>query len=143
VTATLRAAGRPVGEREGPWYDEHIKIHEYAGMTSTAREIAANGCPVLLSGPFSGPIHDPGAWAAFTASLGAVGVHLVWVYCDERTLRERIVARGSERDGAKLADFTGYVARIRPEKPPAVPHILIDNTGPPAATARQVAAIVG
>jgi predicted kinase len=143
VTATLEAAGRPVGEREGPWYDEHIKIHEYAGLTRTAREIVRHGCPVLLSGPFSGPIHHPARWAAWVLELGALRVQLVWVYCDERTLRERIVARGSERDGAKLADFAAYVARIRPERPPAVPHILIDNTGTPIDTAEQVAAVVG
>lgn len=143
VTATLAAAARPIGEREGPWYDEHIKIHEYAGLTRTAHEIARHGCPVLLSGPFSGPIHDPAAWDAWTKQLGAPGVHLVWVYCDERTLRERIAERGSERDGAKLADFAAYVARIRPERRPAVPHILIDNTGTPAATAEQIGAIVG
>lgn len=142
VAAVLRSAGRPPGEREGPWYDEHIKSHEYAGLTATAREIAAHGCPVLLGGPFSGPIHDPLVWTRWVAELGGGRVRLIWVYCDERTLRDRIAARGSERDGVKLADFAAYLARIRPSQPPAVPHFMVDNRSGVDDLAPQVDSIV-
>jgi len=143
VAATLASAGRPPGEREGPWYDEHVKVHEYAGMAATAREIRAWGCPVLLSGPFTQQIHDGGSWRAWVDGLGGGTVRLVWVRSDAATLRHRLIARGSGRDTGKLTDFAAFTARMRLDDAPAVPHTVIDNRlTAPATLADQLAALL-
>jgi predicted kinase len=142
VAATLDAAGRPPGEREGPWYDEHVKVHEYAGMTATAREVRRYGCPVLLSGPFTQQIHDAGRWRSWVEALGGGQVRLVWVRSDAATLRERLAARASGRDSGKLADFAAFTARMRLDDVPAVPHAVVDNRRTaPAPLAEQLAAL--
>jgi predicted kinase len=120
VASTLRAAGRMHGEREGQWYDEHIKSDEYGGLIATAREIRAGGCPVVVVAPFTSPIHDADAWAEMVDDLGGEPVRLVWVHCTVPTLRRRLIARDSDRDTGKLADFDRFVARIRLTEPPAV-----------------------
>lgn len=143
VASVLDSAGRPAGEREGPWYDEHIKAHEYGGMTATAREIRGYGCPVLLSAPFTQQIHDAGRWRSWVADLGGGAVRLVWVRSDAATLRRRLEARGSGRDTEKLADFAAFTASMRLGAEPAAPHVTIDNRRTAGATLEaQVAAAI-
>ncbi len=142
VAATLAAAGRPPGEREGAWYDAHIKVHEYGGLAAVTREIRAHGCPVLVTGPFTTAIHDARRWAEWVAELGGPRVRLVWVLTDAATLRRRLLARGSPRDAGKLADLDTFLARMRAGCPPPVPHLAIDNRdGAPDVTDQLRAAL--
>lgn len=143
VAEVLAAHGRPYGEREGDWYDAHVKRHEYAGLTAAAREVRRSGCGVLLVAPFTTQIRDLQRWAAWVDELGREPVRLVWVRCDVDTLRRRLHQRGRRRDGGKLADFAAFVGRMRPDDPPPVPHLAVDAGDGAADVVDQLAHLLG
>jgi predicted kinase len=127
VAAILAAAQRPPGEREGSWYDKHIKAHEYNGMTAVAREIRSKGCPVLLCAPFTKQIHDVATWNAWVAQLGGEPVRLLWVRSDAASLHHYLTTRNFERDSMKIANFDAFIASMHLDTEPAVEHVTIDN----------------
>lgn len=141
VVEVLAAYDRPFGEREGPFYDEHVKAHEYGGMTAAARQIRGFGCPVMLVAPFTTQIRRPDRWRQWVHELGGDPVRLVWIRSDPEVLRRRILERGRDRDGGKLEDFATFLGRMSPGTPPPVPHLEIDNTGGLPELVRQVGAL--
>jgi len=143
VAEVQQAHGRAAGEREGSWYDRHVKVHEYGGITAAARQIRGAGCPVMLVAPFTGQIRDPGRWASWVDELGGGPATLIWVRTRVGTLHARLRSRGSGLDVGKLAAFDDFVARMRPEEPPPVPHEMIDNDGDLAALVGQIEGLAG
>ncbi|MEV6527229.1 AAA family ATPase [Longispora sp. NPDC051575] len=127
VTTTLSVAGRPNGEREGAWYNAHVKPHEYDGLAQTAAQIRAHGCPVLLCAPFTEQIHDQDTWDSYVDALGGGHVELIWVRSDPHTLRTRITARALDRDAGKLQHWDAFLTGVRLGAAPVVAHREIDN----------------
>lgn len=142
VAEVLRAHGRPYGEREGTWYDEHVKIHEYGGLTAAARQIRRSGASPVLVAPFTQALREPGRWERWVEELGGGQVRLVWVRLDPLTLYERLLARARRRDSGKLADFEAFAARMRSDVPPVVPHLTVDTSGPREALPDAVGAVL-
>jgi predicted kinase len=138
VTEVLSAHRRPHGEREGPWYDEHIKRHEYAGLTAAASEIRQAGCPVMLVGPFTEQVRDTAKWQCWVHDLGGEPVRLVWIRSDPPTVRQRLQTRGLARDAGKLAAFDAFAERTRPNQAPPAPHLEIDNRHGATALSTQL-----
>lgn len=141
VAEVQRNHRRDSGEREGSWYDEHVKVHEYEGLAAATRQIRALGCPVILVAPFTSQIRSAELFESWLATLGGPPATLIWVRTDPETLKARLLARGSDRDSGKLTAFEEFLARMQPDVPPPVAHRAIDNADGAAPLSAQLSAL--
>jgi predicted kinase len=112
----------------------------YEGLVDSAAGAAQAGAHVVIAAPFTRERRDPRAWGELCdrcAEAGAEAV-LVWMRVPEATLRERLAARGAERDASKLANLDEWLRETSPETPPNVPHIELDGTRAADVAARAL-----
>nr|CTQ93327.1 putative P-loop ATPase [Kibdelosporangium sp. MJ126-NF4] len=131
VEAALEKFGIAPSDRESDVYLSVLRPTEYEALIATMVENVSCGNSAIVTAPFIRELSDE-AWceriAANLSSLGAE-LHVVWVRCDEPTMKSYIKQRGAARDSNKLANWDKYVAGINLEFVPAIEHTIIDNSG--------------
>jgi len=115
VQAALEALGHDPTDRESnPTYVARIMPLEYRALFAVAADNLALGHSVVLDAPFVAYLDDPGFLSRSMAIAGwpATNVHVVHVRAGADVVRTRLLARGLDRDRAKLADWDTYWARF-------------------------------
>jgi predicted kinase len=113
----------------------------YETIAAVAEENLQVGIPVVLVAPFSRERRDPNAWEALDARLRAAGGSplLVWLQLEPAAVVSRLRARGAERDLAKLADPSSFLAALD-HAAPAGPHLVVNAEATPVDIAQEILA---
>jgi predicted kinase len=115
VRAGLGLAGLDPDDRDSPAYKRAFRDAVYEAMFDLA---VANlpHVPVVLAGPFTREGGEADWPERLERRLGVRAVlHFVW--CPPELRRQRMIARGEERDRPKLRDWDAYAASCREERP--------------------------
>lgn len=125
-------------DRDSPLFLQHLRDPEYRGLIDTARDNLELGVGALVVGPLSREIRErqlfDRAWLGIDTLGEEIALRVVWVYTDEPTARERIVARGHPDDAYKLAHWDEYrQRRFVPDGDITEGLLMFDNTAPIAA----------
>jgi len=125
VRAGLILAGLDPNDRDSPAYKAAYRDTVYETLYDLAASSLPN-LPVVIAGPFTrecGLVDWP---QQLEQRLGRLPeIHFVW--CPPDLRRQRIIARGEERDLPKLAEWEKYVVLCR-EEPPVFPHRMVLTT---------------
>jgi len=119
VRAGLELAGMNPDDRDSPAYKKAYRDAVYETLFDLGRS-HLKYLPVVIAGPFTREGGE-GDWPERLKKLLGVMPSFHYVWCSPQKRRERVMARGEERDGSKLKDWENHVAACR-EEPPVFPH---------------------
>jgi predicted kinase len=122
-----------------------IRDNLYAALYRITGENLRIGNSVLLDAPHIRQAQDP-EWCRWIQDLAAeagASLRAIRCYCREDVLRQRLEARGEERDRWKLENWHAFLAEQPPRTPIPFPHLDLDTEQPlKANVARAVSYIL-
>jgi predicted kinase len=124
VQAGMEAAGLSRDDRDSPSYKEIFREPAYEALFQLAEANLAQ-LPVVVVGPFTRESQDA-AWPARLEGRFEVPVEVHFVFCQPEVRRARMIARGEDRDLAKLEKWDEYL-RTTAEEQPVFPHVWVDT----------------
>ncbi len=131
VRAGMQLAGLDPDDRDSPEYKRAYRDAVYEAMFDLAAANLAH-VPVVLAGPFTREGGEADWPERLERRLGVRPLlHFVW--CPLELRRERMLARGEQRDRPKLRDWARYAASCREERP-VWEHVFVDTGVQPASS---------
>jgi predicted kinase len=109
-----------------------IRDNLYAALYRITGENLRIGNSVLLDAPHIRQVQDP-EWCRWIQGLAADAgalLRAIRCYCREELLRQRLEARGEERDRWKLENWDAVLAEQPPRVPIPFPHLDLDTEQP-------------
>lgn len=104
-------AGQPYN-RSSDFFEEHIRDYEYECVIDLALDALDYNDMVLINAPFTREIRDMEYINNLKKMLAQKGAKLVviWVQTSPEIVHQRMIARNSDRDTWKLANWDKYIA---------------------------------
>lgn len=130
VEAALESMGLSRHDRESDGYLRIIRPAEYNALTEAVTENLQCGNSVVMTAPFIRELRDQAWCDRFEANIASQGaqLHVVWVRCDEDTMRTYLQHRGAARDTSKLENWSQYMADVDLNYTPKIRHQIVDNS---------------
>ncbi len=107
------AADKPYN-RSSEYFEKYIRNYEYEAIVDIALEALEYEDIALINAPFTREVRDPAYMNALRERLKQKNARLtvVWVQANPELVHQRMVARGSDRDTWKLANWDQYIASV-------------------------------